>query len=458
MSSSANEIESTRQRVESCEALVEEAANSRISPGEFTQRLRESGVSTIEAKDYIEQFEQRVRQLNSRSSANPPLHDHSSTLPLRNPSREITPEGLTSDEVDSFRLRRGQILAGSYRGSCNERTAREIADETAWGLLRTRANCQQSENLRSTGRQFSAEEVAQLLGRSSDSFTSSVIPSIPASVLAVAPHLNSLSSNLAEDSHLQETWKLRQVFSFEKAIDPILNIVQVQPLTDPLPRSIWRNIIQDQYVDFEKLYASMDLSYSHQDDARDFGGGYSIVKKDLLSAKKSVRGEAEWIRIFEAWKSGVILLYPHRASELGSYRQMVVDLFRAAPLQPSVAISFDVEARSRYSRNPFHMDDRNRLQIPLLTQMFRPSSAKRDPQSDFFMPTAKRPAIPCQNWSLGFCNDPCINNRKHGICCECGGKHKAQDREACLVDLQARRRKGSSQSGSEIGGSSSTRS
>jgi len=282
------------------------------------------------------------------------------------------------------------------------------------------------------GKSVLVEELGRLL-KSSSPTSSSVIPSIPAAVLAAAPHLANLSSSIAGDSHLEETWKLRRAFSFEKAIDSILEMVQVQSLKDPLPRSIWRSIIQDQYVDFEKLYASMDLG-----------------------SKKPVRGEAEWIRLFEAWKSGVVLLYPHRATELGSYREVVVDLFRAAPYQPGVAILFDVDVRNRYARNPFHMDDRNHVQVPLLTQMFR-LGTKRDTQVDFVTPSSKRPAIPCQNWSLGFCDDPCVNNRKHGICCECGGKHKALDRESCLSDLQARRRKGTSTSDSDIRGSSSTR-
>ncbi|KIJ92812.1 hypothetical protein K443DRAFT_113006, partial [Laccaria amethystina LaAM-08-1] len=134
---------------------------------------------------------------------------------------------------------------------------------------------------------------------------------------------------------------------------------------------IWHNIIQDQFVNFEKLYASMDRGYSHQDDAKDFAGGYALVRKDQYSVKKPIKHEAEWIRVFTAWKSGIVLLFPHCQQELQSYCEMVIDLFCATLFEPSMAIQFDVEARDRYAQNPYRMDDRGRLHLPLLAQMFR---------------------------------------------------------------------------------------
>jgi len=107
--------------------------------------------------------------------------------------------------------------------------------------------------------------------------------------------------------HLDETWKLRQLFTAEK-VDAIVDLMQQQQLDEPIPRSIWRDIIQDRFVNFEKLYASMDLGYDHQDELKDFLGGYAIVKKDQASAKRSVQTEAEWIRVFGAWMAGVTLL------------------------------------------------------------------------------------------------------------------------------------------------------
>ena len=45
------------------------------------------------------------------------------------------------------------------------------------------------------------------------------------------------------------------------------------------------------YVNFEKLYATMDQTYNHQDDSKDFVGGFALVWKDVVSSKKMVRTE-----------------------------------------------------------------------------------------------------------------------------------------------------------------------
>src|SRR5271163_1046520 len=68
-----------------------------------------------------------------------------------------------------------------------------------------------------------------------------------------------------------------------------------------------------------------------------------------------------------------------------------------------------------------------------------------------------QPMVPCQNWSLGICLDPCPNNRKHGICSECRGRHKARDQPACFTSLEARRGKAPSTSNSESRSSGSGR-
>jgi hypothetical protein len=53
-------------------------------------------------------------------------------------------------------------------------------------------------------------------------------------------------------------------------------------MPDPIPWSIWRDILLDKYVDFKKLYAGMDRGYDHDDEPKDFMSGYSIVKKDYI--------------------------------------------------------------------------------------------------------------------------------------------------------------------------------
>ncbi|KAF8801341.1 hypothetical protein BYT27DRAFT_7226908 [Phlegmacium glaucopus] len=161
--------------------------------------------------------------------------------------------------------------------------------------------------------------------------------------------------------------------------------MQCQYFPDPIPRSIWGKIIQDQFYH----------NYSHQDDHKEFMGGYVLTKKDQVSAKKPVRSEAEWV---------------------------------STPHNPSIAIQFDVEARDCYSRSPYHLNNRDMLHVPLLVQLFCSSNSNSKHESDpLFSSSSKRALVPCQNWSLGICDDPCLNRRKHGVCCECGGQHRAKE-------------------------------
>ena len=96
-------------------------------------------------------------------------------------------------------------------------------------------------------------------------------------------------------------------------------------------------------MDFERLYGSTNQNYSHQDDHEEFAGGFVLSRKEQMFSKKFICTEADWSCIYSAWEAGVILLYPHRLSELQKYQQTIIDLFRATPHKLSVAILFDIE-------------------------------------------------------------------------------------------------------------------
>lgn len=115
----------------------------------------------------------------------------------------------------------------------------------------------------------------------------------------------------------------------------------------------------------------MDLGYDPNDEPKDFRGGYALVKKDHLITKQPICTKSDWIHVFSAWESGITTLFPHCKSELMEYRCHIDNIFRAAPQDPTAAIDFDVEVRHHYKKNPFCMDDINKLRAPLLTQMFR---------------------------------------------------------------------------------------
>lgn len=62
----------------------------------------------------------------------------------------------------------------------------------------------------------------------------------------------------AVDPHIQETTRIMRTYSSSDKIDQYIDLLQLAKLEEPLVRSTWKKILQDQYVDFEKLYASLE--------------------------------------------------------------------------------------------------------------------------------------------------------------------------------------------------------
>ena len=328
----AANVEAVRARTEACQKLVDDAVAGKISGPTFLESLRNANATPDEVKDFITQLTQRRKQQHSTSSR------------INGSQGQTT--ATTPNQLDA-------------------------ATAVAWAVLRARLDHLQTGTPQSATVPDTAllsDDIADLLG------ISTTKGSIPASVLAKAPHLSKLSDSTKSDPHLERTQELVTVFSPQSVQDVLVNKAQFAPVSDPLPCTIWHKILIDHFVDFEKLFASMDRGYDHHDDPKDFGAGYALVKKDQAFTKRPLQTEAEWTRVFGAWSAGVVFFFPHRNDELGNYRSIVMDLFRAASSNPRVAISFDVHVRDKYSKKPFRLDDRNQLNFPLLTQML--SSAR----------------------------------------------------------------------------------
>lgn len=259
------------------------------------------------------------------------------------------------------------------------------------------------------------------------------------SVTVGAPHLAQLSQK-PKDPYLLETHRLRKVYSGDK-VDEAIDIVQGDNFKTPLPRGIWKDIFLDKFIHFDKLFAAIEFGYDWADEAKDFGDGFSLVRKDHYHARKPVWLESEWTRIFEVWRRATITAYPHRDEELEEYREMVLDLFRAAEGHLSIAIKFDADVWERYSRSPFRLNSRDHTSTQLLAQMFSglPGNPKKRVFPQDFQGTRRTDTI-CENWNLGKCLEtPCRFRHIHGICSECSGTHRAKDHDTCINKLQARR-------------------
>jgi len=424
------------------ETIVSDIVEGQLPLQEFRKCLQDAGASPVEGEDYLQQLTQQLEQQRKGKEK----ERQPNAQPGEQGIWESTPEGLSETEAVGFHTRCEALLEEVRIQEATDR--RTAVDTTAWAVLNTKlsrlASSQGSDEATSL---LSANDLAKLL-----SIEHLAPQSLPASVLALAPHLAELSTSAISDPHIEETWKLWQAIGTDKTINSLINLMQVQPLTDPIPHSVWCSIIQDHFVDFEKLFASMDWGYNHNDEPCDFGGGYVLIKKEQASAKHSLWSESDWAWVFRAWSSAVVLVYHHCSSELQAYHRMVTDLFRAVPHDPSIAITFNLKARDHYVKSPFCMDDWNQFNVPLLACMFQSTSSSVKKHSN---PTpsssspSKHSSVPCQNWNMGLCDSPCPNGHRHGICCKCEGWHQAKDEPVCDTLLQAWPRKGAGGSNPE---------
>ncbi|KAG6874890.1 hypothetical protein C0993_011762, partial [Termitomyces sp. T159_Od127] len=126
---------------------------------------------------------------------------------------------------------------------------------------------------------------------------------IPRSLLDMAPHLAQLQSQVSADPHIAKSWELRQEYGKERIVNSLIDLGQLQRVKDPIS---WKLVIMDHYVDFEKLYATLDKAYDHNDEPKDFMGGFSLVKKDHAVARHPISSESDWSRTFDAWMAAVI--------------------------------------------------------------------------------------------------------------------------------------------------------
>ena len=318
-----DEAERVRMQAEKLQNVVEKGLVEHWEAAALLAELKKGGANSTEARDYFEQFHQRSQEaLVNQNPTTAAAGGEAGEL-----GREGTPEGLNDAERDDFRRRRDKLLVAAEEE--RSQAHRDAVEAAAWKVLEAKA--QRVGTSRPTGEETIAiSELIKLYGGTSPAAGVSRY-TIPSSLFDVAPHLRDLSANAIRDPHLEATWKLRNAYAGKDVSDPLIDLLQSQPLAQPLPRSIWKTISQDQYVDFEKLFASMEPGYDHSDDLKDFGDGYALVKKDQASARKPLRTEADWIRVFGAWKTAIILLYPHRQFELEGYEKMVCNVFRASP-------------------------------------------------------------------------------------------------------------------------------
>ncbi|KAF6743490.1 hypothetical protein DFP72DRAFT_827705 [Ephemerocybe angulata] len=431
-----------------CEALVKRVIDKTLPATEFVAELGKLKLTAHEMEVWVEELETRIQQIQLV-----PEDEPNGGGP---PERPDTPDGLEGDALDEFRKRRDEAVAARQQPLSQAAAIEQVLKQRLQARVsKALAGPRQTQDDPTD----ELDELLQALAKSAAPPGSGSSSYISSALLSAAPHLAAMSKQVASDPLIEETCRLRRAYAAEKNLDSVVDLFQMQPLVEPLPRPIWKQILGDEFVDFRKLHAAMDGGHNEQyEEARDFGGGYAIFKKDHLPKSKDVKTESEWQRVFAAWSSGVVLAYPHRQEELNKYRLAVEQLFRIINVPASTGIEFDVDLRRNYTKSRFRLDNTAQQHPVLLARLFEAaslralaasrggssshSSSKRGlPSNSTEGPSPKKAtsAAICRNWNLGFCVDPCGNGRRHGACIECGESHKAKDITKCKAALEARK-------------------
>ena len=272
--SSDPDLETAWEQTETLQNLVKSVKEGNLDANLLLSRLQKAGASSSEAKDYSDEIKEFFEFCHYERGKQPQQGDQSSDQ-----STHIPPTN-TSSEISS----------------------QQAADAIIWRQLQEKLdNISAEHRVPFSGTSVTLEDLSKIF-----QFAKPQLATIPSEVLAEAPHLGELLKSTMTDEHLESTWHLRQVYSTEKVPNAIIDLMQHVPMNDPIPRSIWKDIILDKFVNFEKLYASFGWGYEQDDEPKNLIGGFAIIKKDYFQAKKLVSTEVEWFWIARAWTSSSI--------------------------------------------------------------------------------------------------------------------------------------------------------
>lgn len=121
------------------------------------------------------------------------------------------------------------------------------------------------------------------------SISSSDIPQSVLSITSFLTHYNQFYPDL----HLLKTFALRDTYSHNKVIDALVHAMQCWSIVDLLPKALWKDIIQNKLVNFDKILDALNLGFRQEDELKDIGGNYQLVRKDYFSVKKSILTEID---------------------------------------------------------------------------------------------------------------------------------------------------------------------
>jgi len=178
-------------RAELFQQVVEDSLAQHLSANEFLVNLRQAGATSEEATDYVEEFAQH-------------------RVLAATPSAHANREGALGDLTERDQLGSGD--SHGHQGSSNASTLPNpdlAVTEANWQLLAAKLAHTSSSSEKPVG--LSSRDLLKLLG--GDKLSSCDIPSI---VLDGAPHLRELNAKSGRDPHLEDTWRLRALYTSTK--------------------------------------------------------------------------------------------------------------------------------------------------------------------------------------------------------------------------------------------------
>ncbi|KAL0057522.1 hypothetical protein AAF712_015833 [Marasmius tenuissimus] len=384
--------EDVAARAKKFEKIFEEFSNSNLpgvtSASDLAKKFKDEGATVAESQDYVKLAQQRLS-----ASAKEGEREKS---PSGNDGGDsgTSGSGKTGDELSADELRK------------RTEASRKAFEEAEW------AKCLQTFNDASSSVPSSSEV---------DIFLSTVLPRT--SLFSLPPGLagdhGDLEKLINPDPHIGQTLAITQHFVQDKSeLELMLLRARSFQLVDPVPHSIWKEVILDRYVNFDKLNHTLQPGYNQSDEPKLELGDLVISDKSRISSKKPVTTVSDWGRVFGAGAEAVTIIYPHRKTELRAYHFLMSTFFRNHPGNPLVGIHLDDRIRESYLRCPFRLNDRAKFSEHTIAQhsaSLDVSKRKEAPTGVASLP--KRPSGPvCLNWNGNRCKDPCPANRRHGLC------------------------------------------
>ena len=240
--------------VSACEKLLDEAVENNWPATELADALKRLGLKAAEAIDYIEELSQRleIRRAKARDPGLPRQE------PITEGNNHVTEQAERDREVE----------------------------EAAWASLRSKL--EDANTVAASASSSALEKVLELLGQES-----SPSSSLSKSVLAVAPHLADNDDSVFKDPYLSKTQDCKIAYASQKPFKNLIIKAQGRKMQEPVAYSIWKLVILDKYVNFEKLYATLDPDYNPNDEAKDLNDNFTLLEKNSVSSKRPVLTEAE---------------------------------------------------------------------------------------------------------------------------------------------------------------------